>query len=104
MFNHTQKTMSIFGIRFQPSLSTLGFVLLRPLAPLLPTQLRGDWLPSLKRARADLTRHMGAWQEYVYVDVSRKCEQVNRKRCPECLALCTATPDCQQGIRHYLTL
>jgi hypothetical protein len=32
--------------------------------------------------------------------ISRKCEQVNRKRCPECLALCTATPDCQQGIRQ----
>ena len=26
--------------------------------------------------------------------------QVNRNRCPECLALCTATPDCQQGIRR----
>uniref|UniRef100_A0A8C5FFT4 Uncharacterized protein n=1 Tax=Gadus morhua TaxID=8049 RepID=A0A8C5FFT4_GADMO len=32
--------------------------------------------------------------------ISRKCEQVNRKRCPKCLALCTATPDCQQGIRR----
>ena len=74
MFNHAQKTMSIFGKlflssgRFQPSLSTLRFVLLRPLAPLLPTQLCCDWLPSLKRARADLTRHMGARQECIYVD------------------------------------
>ena len=65
MFNHTQKTVSIFGKlflssgRFQHSLSTLGFALLRPLAPLLPTQLRCDWLPSWKRARGQFDQAYG---------------------------------------------
>ena len=57
MFNHTQKN----DVEFRETLpliwalsafSVNARVLLRPLAPLLPTQLRCDWLPSLERARA----------------------------------------------------
>jgi hypothetical protein len=108
--NHSTKTMSIFGKlflssgRFQHSLSTLGFVLLRPLTPLLPTPLRCDWLPSGKaccnirqgKARQGNFIYVALFihkadSKYItihrksglfYVDKSRKFEQVNRDRRP----------------------
>ena len=88
--------LSAFSVnaRFRPSPPP------RP-PPANPTAL---WLVTFLEARTRAGRFDQAYGGAAGVPLRRwfpgKWEQVNRKRCPECLALCTDTPDCQQGIRQ----